>query len=858
MKRKVKKIISILLTILTLTNINLISYASINEQYGQGEDWEIALEVSRLPLNSLAKNENNVVVAVGSNGLIKTSNDGNSWRITNGNSDNLYKVKCINNNFFVVGDNGTLLSSTDGYNWSKIYTGVRTNLKDINFYNSTYYLVGDSGTFLSSTDKKNWISNYTGINENIIEMQVFKDELFIISEQGFYKSRDFINFQKLRGEEIFRNGDIYLSSLQVGKNKLVLEYKKYIQGISYVFIESSYDGNTWSEKKLDDSFDSKVIWNGEKFLLYSWNGVYTSVDGVNWGFDYVNSNYNKPNDLIYYKDEMIAVSSNQNGISDIAKSKDGITFEEVPEVVSAQRYNDIVWGNGNFIVVGNKGNILQSFDGVKWNKLDEEFGSILSVDYGPMGYVASSVLGKIYFSKNGDVWTLANVPELPDNTTWINYIKWVSDRYISVSEYGEVLSSRDGLNWQQVYKMNNIDNRRFSIQDIVRDNKNTIIYNYDYESRKTIIIKTSDYNNWDIYEYDNLIKGVIYVDGKYYGMGERAIMTSSDGVEWVEVKRFKFSLYSPQKILWTGREFFIANNFCTITSIDGVNWDVIEVKNSSIGGTSTAYNGNKYVSVGSGRNMYGSTNIISSKTIKNDSIPSRLEIIGEQYFNIGSTDRFIQFNSRLIDENGMEISNYKLNWKVEKNDLGIQIDSSGKLLIPKDCKKGKVLITAELDNSNNIMVGKNIYIGEKTSIDFKSKEIKFKVGDTLNLYDLVNLNNVGLEEVAISSSDLRIVTANDRYDIIANKVGRATITLTNLKDGMDVDLKVIVLGKEDINEDGSVDILDLGSLALKYNKKIEDFSTEDKATFSKYDLNKDNIIDIYDLVLISNKILLLN
>lgn len=244
-----------------------------------------------------------------------------------------------------------------------------------------------------------------------------------------------------------------------------------------------------------------------------------------------------------------------------------------------------------------------------------------------------------------------------------------------------------------------------NIQNIVRANGSTFIYNYNNYGEETTIIKTDDYSKWDTYSYKGRIDEVIFADGKYYAISKcriianDSILSSVDGIFWSLVRKFEDSLYNSNKILWTGEEFRLASDCKSIISKDGVKWEVFEEIGRPVGGVGIAYNGSKYVSVGKGWTPYGQANVISTKTVKNESIPSRLEIMGEQYFNIENIDREIQFTSRLVDQNDNEILNYKVNWQVEKNDLGIEIDNTGKLLIPKNCSKGEVLITAALNDN---------------------------------------------------------------------------------------------------------------------------------------------------------------
>ena len=56
--------------------------------------------------------------------------------------------------------------------------------------------------------------------------------------------------------------------------------------------------------------------------------------------------------------------------------------------------------------------------------------------------------------------------------------------------------------------------------------------------------------------------------------------------------------------------------------------------------------------------------------------------------------------------------------------------------------------------------------------------------------------------------------------------------------------------KEDVNEDGKINNLDLQAVGNLYNIKLSSSNWN-----SKYDINKDNIIDLFDLVLINKKVI---
>lgn len=854
MKKIIMQItIFLLTTCLLFTGMNLTVYGYSEEN----NDWKISLEMSKLPMNSITKDKNDVIVAVGGNGAIKTSKDGELWSIAETSAQShLYKVRNINDKFWVVGDNGTLLTSEDGDNWEEIYTGVDNHLKDITFYNGMYYVVGESGTILYSLDGYNWTKKNTELRGDILEIEIFRNSIFFITKSKFYKTNDMENFAVLKDSE-----ENEYFSIETNNNELVIAYEGKDTRIDenghhisrwYAYLETTKDTEVWSKTKLDDSFNSNLVWDGNKFSIYSYRNVYSSVGGGKWDSNKVTSNFNKADDLISYKGKIIAVT-NSNGNNNIAESEDGLYFKEISQFMNAKRYNDATWGNGNFIVVGNGGSIIQSYNGEKWSYENKRFGEVLAVDYGAAGYVASGLSGNIYFSKNGDSWNkVHNIPSFSHYNTLLNDIKWVDDRYICASENGEVLSSSDGVNWEQIYTIATPNNTSFEIQSIVRANEDTLIYNYNKE--KTIVVKTNDYKVWTSYEYAGLIKGVTYVNGKYYAIGEKSIMTSSDGVIWEDVIKFNYSLDRPDKIIWTGKEFFISNSSVIIKSSDGVNWYTERLMNGPIGAGGIAYSGDKYLSVGTGRTPYGDSNVISTKIITTDSVPSRLEIIGNQYYEESSIDRKIQFKSKLVDQYNNIMSDYKVNWKAEENNLGIKIDSvTGELFIPKNCKEGKVLITASIDKSDRVLVGKYIYINKDNLFTLKNKEIKMRVGDFAKTNEIIEKNVGGLGNLVMSSNNSRVVSISSRDTIEAKSTGESIITFTNAINKYDFEIKVIVPEKEDINEDGVIDILDLSLLAMKYNKKIEDFPTEDKVNFKKYDLNDDDIIDIFDLVLIGKR-----
>ncbi|MFZ3137531.1 MAG: CARDB domain-containing protein [Thermodesulfovibrionales bacterium] len=106
-----------------------------------GINWTIS-NVGLTGLLSIAYG-NSKFVAVGTNGTILTSPDGNVWTPrTSGVLYSLYKIVYSNNNFIAVGDSGTILTSPDGINWNIRNSGIQNNLRSITYGNNTFVAVG--------------------------------------------------------------------------------------------------------------------------------------------------------------------------------------------------------------------------------------------------------------------------------------------------------------------------------------------------------------------------------------------------------------------------------------------------------------------------------------------------------------------------------------------------------------------------------------------------------------------------------------------------------------------------------------------------------------------------------------------
>ncbi|MBL0258132.1 MAG: hypothetical protein IPQ03_11685 [Bacteroidetes bacterium] len=116
--------------------------------------------------------------AATSNGLVKTTDGGNSWNNVLTSSSALHTIQLKNEFGIAAGENGIIYMTADsGNSWTSVPSPVTTTLSDISILSSNLaYAVGASGTFLKYTNSTStpelpklvdfncWLSNTSSLN----------------------------------------------------------------------------------------------------------------------------------------------------------------------------------------------------------------------------------------------------------------------------------------------------------------------------------------------------------------------------------------------------------------------------------------------------------------------------------------------------------------------------------------------------------------------------------------------------------------------------------------------------------------------------------------------------------------------
>jgi hypothetical protein len=139
----------------------------------------------------------NKFVALGLDGAIMTSPDGNTWtaRTSGVSRDTLLDVSWSDGLFVAAGwdstDHGIILVSPDGISWERRTTGYLGWLCGVTLYNGKFVAVGFNGTIsafqgaiLTSSDGVNWTNRISGTKEILMNVIWANNQFVAVGDSG--------------------------------------------------------------------------------------------------------------------------------------------------------------------------------------------------------------------------------------------------------------------------------------------------------------------------------------------------------------------------------------------------------------------------------------------------------------------------------------------------------------------------------------------------------------------------------------------------------------------------------------------------------------------------------------------------
>lgn len=577
MKSKFALFVVIVCLIVSFTSVN---FYAINA--AEATTWTKLIESSKDTLQAVTYS-GNLLVAVGENGLIRTSVDGDNWLYqSSGTANNLNDVAYGAGLFVACGNSGTILTSKDGTKWSSVKTNTKYNLSTVFFDNSKFIAVGEHGILLVSGDTIKWDILVTSINDSLTDICMNDSTYIIGGYSGLYISKDLMNWTHIKESENRTIKTIVFD----GKKLLAItqgnyERREELGGVrdTYSYVLISTDGSNWSKEEIHGAFN-KVIWDGKRFFAINgitgiWGSeqevqIRTSNDGIEWSSEML-EHIGILNDLVWTGEYYIGVGY-QNSI---LKSIDGEKWTDLTIDTLSESLGIVSDGN-SFVSLGNEGNIMVTKDMKSWTNAKISDAYHLDSIYWRDGafYIWGSEKA---YSSNKCLFISKDLKKWDEFKTTSGFFTTFSNQHINRVIYNGnrfvcgFKWSDDGIEWDKSEQ--EFQNGNEAFYDGIWDGKN-------YYQVGSSIISSTDGIKWINHPITEgeLLKGVTYSGNRYLAVGcygdfdnqKGVVYYSIDGKIWT---RKVLDCSGLNTVVWTGKSFIAAGNDGTIMeSKDGIKW----------------------------------------------------------------------------------------------------------------------------------------------------------------------------------------------------------------------------------------------------------------------------------------------
>lgn len=314
-------------------------------------------------------------------------------------------------------------------------------------------------------------------------------------------------------------------------------------------ILTSKDGVKWDERQSNtENWLRDVIWDGTKFVAAGDYGtILTSQDGINWNKQLVQAN-----DHIYkifqFGSKLFAPIGYYGNILESDNGTEWTSIKTpIDERITSMSFDGSKYVASTFNFNGTdryNGTILESLDGITWNKTFQINEPIREIIWGKGKFIAISYRGNILVSTNGTDWTQQLLDNFDTSADALDNIIFNGDKYIVVgsqyvddpgyfaSNVGMIWVSEDGLNWQKISLRNTHEMIYFD--NIFQVNGKSLIF-----ANGNTVLNSSDGINWTRNETESFweIKNSIFTHNMFLAIGQNingwgVIETSEDGLNW--------------------------------------------------------------------------------------------------------------------------------------------------------------------------------------------------------------------------------------------------------------------------------------------------------------------------------------
>jgi len=547
---------------------------------------------------------NGKFVAVGYDGKMATSTDGETWTATNvtGTFDSTDKIDSIaygNNMFVAAGYTSNydykMATSTDGVTWTEVTTTPSGGAKSV-FYGGGKFIAVGSYQTAASTDGVTW-TNWS------------------------------------------YNSSISVSSIAYGNDKFVAVGSGGGSGggiTSYCKVATSTDGEAWTNVDVTSIFGegyiNSIAYGNGKFVAGLNNGrMATSTDGTNWTIveNSTFGEYGVISKIIYGNNTFVAVGldmGNSGLASKVVTSENGTTWTaaNITSIFVDAGGLNVAYGGGKFVIVGRSGKmaylpvtstedpdlpgtitinpsadvtigteLTATYSGsetvsYQWKKgttnVGTDAGTFTPTEVGSYTVTVSAEGFKPKTSNPVAVakpaWT--RVADSTFGSTYINGIAYGKGTFVAVGGASKMAYSFDGKNWTAIPP--GLDNGT----TFGTANGGTTIYGIAYGNNTFVAVglqakmaTSPDGRTWtkvatNPFSFNNdFINGIAFGNNMFVAVGANGIIAySADGTTWAKATQSTFvgTEYIEAVAYGNGKFVAVGVSGKIVTSTNGTTW----------------------------------------------------------------------------------------------------------------------------------------------------------------------------------------------------------------------------------------------------------------------------------------------
>jgi len=377
-----------------------------------GENWQSVYFDTSITFNNITYFANDLFATTTANGILRSTDSGNSWEFVNNGLTNLSisSLKSFGNNLFASStENGIFTSSDLGASWIPVNNGLyRLKVKDLFITNSAIYAgLGDGGIFYSTNYGSQWNNRNAKFNHYNVTGALVSNNQFIFSStnQGILRSSDNGDNWEFFDEILPPNE----SAVMTVKDNYIFR-GNYFSGVS----RSSDNGINWQfcATGLDITDVRSMTSNSQYVFAGRGNGIIYRTS--NYGLDWVSLNFGLPsgslNKIISFQSNLYVGTTSGLYFS----SNNGNNWSNA----GLNYYISDLTCNGSYLFAVARDTVYRSSNnGINWAAIyykDTIPGANLSAIISLGNNIITGGYNKFSYSPdNGNNWTLINNEGIP-------------------------------------------------------------------------------------------------------------------------------------------------------------------------------------------------------------------------------------------------------------------------------------------------------------------------------------------------------------------------------------------------------------------------------------------------------------